>query len=118
MAATLSSKKCCSALSTVTLVNEDPSSLTLVLDPMITPGMRSSSKTAEYTAVNVLLYGLFWVLLALIHLDWMFLELRIRTVLLSFFSISLTSLLKMAERRTFWARNLNRFLLLREIDEY
>lgn len=42
MAGTLSSKKCWSALSTVILVIEVPSSLTLVLDEMILPGKRSS----------------------------------------------------------------------------
>jgi hypothetical protein len=44
MAATLSSRKCCYDLSIVSLLTDDPSNLTLVLDEMILPGRRSSFK--------------------------------------------------------------------------
>ncbi len=42
MAVTLSSKKCCSDLSMVILRYDDPSSLTLVLEPIMIPGNNNS----------------------------------------------------------------------------
>ena len=103
MLSTLSSRKCCSVLSRVTLVNELPSSLTLVLDPMMTPGNSNSSRMAEYTALRVLLLGRVWVLFYLIHLDWICLVESKRTVFFNFFSNYVTNFLQTGVSRSLLA---------------